>query len=164
MIKMIREMYRSVTATVRYENELSNPFNCPLGVKQGCLLSPLLFSLLINEIAIKVGREGRAGYQFLPGTKEIFALLFADDIALIGMTPAGLQNQLNNLNTAAKSLGLKVNLNKTKILVCRKGGFLGSKEKWHLDKDKIEVVNNYKYLGYTITTKLSTDSTGGIRR
>ena len=157
MIKMIKEIYKSVTAIVRYDNEITNPFNCPLGVKQGCLLSPLLFSLFINEVAAKVGSGGRAGYQFLPGTKEIFALLFADDIALIAMTPAGLQNQLNNLNTASKALGLKVNLNKTKILVCRKGGFLGSREKWFLDQERIEVVNSYKYLGYTITTKLSTD-------
>ena len=157
MIKIVKEMYKSVSAKVRYGNEYSDLFNCPLGVKQGCLLSPLLFSLLINEVAIKVGGRGRAGYQFSPNTREIFALLFADDIALIAMTPAGLQNQLNNLNSASKALGLKVNMSKTKILVCRKGGFLGSREKWYLDQERIETVNSYKYLGYTITTKLSTD-------
>ena len=37
----------------------------------------------------------------------------------------------------------------------RKGGFLNKAEKWFLNGNKIEVVNNYKYLGLTMTTKMS---------
>ena len=157
MIRMLQGIYKLVTASVRYGNETTEAFNCPLGVKQGCILSPLIFSLLINEVAIEIGRRGRAGYQFIPGTQEIYSLLFADDIALISTTPIGLQNQINNLKTAAETLGLQVNLDETKILVCRKGGYLGSREKWFYGKQQIEVVNSYKYLGFTITTKLSVD-------
>ena len=157
MIKMIKGIYSIVTATVRYGNNISEDINCPVGVKQGCLLSPLLFSILINKVARKIAEKGRAGYQFITGGKEIFSLLFADDIVLISMTPSGLQNQINNLKMESEKLGLEVNLNKTKTMAFRGGGYLGKAEKWYFGQEKLETVNSYKYLGYTFTTKLSTE-------
>ena len=86
---------------------------------------------------------------------EIFLLLFADDIVLISDTPRGLQKQLDVLNAACKDLFLNINTDKTKIMVFRKGGFWGKNEKWNLDGNNLEVVNEYTYLGYTFTTKMS---------
>ena len=59
----------------------------------------------------------------------------------------GLQNQLNALSVAAKRLGLTVNLNKSKVMVFRKGGYLAAKERWFMVDQNLEVVNTYKYLG-----------------
>ena len=42
-------------------------------------------------------------------------------------------------------------------MVFRKGGHLGKKEVWYLGSQKLDVVNNYTYLGYTFTTMLSTN-------
>ena len=42
-------------------------------------------------------------------------------------------------------------------MVYHKGGFLGQHEKWYINQQEVEVVNSYKYLGYTMTTKLSKD-------
>ena len=155
MLKMLKAMYSSVKAMVKHGFEKSSEINCPRGVRQGCLLSPLLFSLLVAEIAYQVAEGGRAGYQLVPGAQEIFALLFADDMVLLSLTPIGLQTQINNLKRAAEAIGLIVNLEKSKILVYRKGGFLGKQEKWFFGNEKMEVLNSYKYLGYTMTTKLS---------
>ena len=66
-------------------------------MKQGCLLSPLMFSLFISEVADFVRENGKHGIQLIPGFEEIFLLLFADDIVLISSTPSGLQNQIDNL-------------------------------------------------------------------
>ena len=115
----------------------------------------MLFSLFINEIASSVEQLGMHGIQLLPGLVEIFLLLFADDIVLISDTPKGLQNQLDVLTSACKDLFLHINTDKTKVMVFRKGGFWGKHEKWHLDGKNIEVVNEYTYLGYTFTTKMS---------
>ena len=155
MINILKAIYLHVKAIVRQGYENSDEINCPLGVRQGCLLSPLLFSLLVAEVAYQVAQGGRTGYQMIPGAQEIFTLLFADDIVLLSLTPVGLQTQLNNLQKAAEKLGLIVNLNKSAVLVFRKGGFLGRLEKWHYGNQPIQVVNSYKYLGYTMTTKLS---------
>ena len=157
MLNMIKAIYQKVTAIVRYGSQVTEEIDCPLGVRQGCLLSPLLFTLLITELAQEIAREGMHGYQFNPGFIELFTLLFADDIALMATTPRGLQNQIDRLRRGAERLGLVVNLEKTKVMVFRKGGFLGRLERWYYGEERIEVVNRYKYLGYTLTTKLSVD-------
>lgn len=157
MLRMLQGIYDSVQSCVRWGPEVSDFFDCPAGVKQGCMLSPLIFSLLITEVADKVTSNGRHGVQFLPGLQEIFLLLFADDICLISTTPVGLQNQLNNLEQASSALGLSVNLKKTKVMVFRKGGHLSKTEKWFYQGKPMDVVNSYKYLGVTLTTKLSFD-------
>ena len=158
MIKMIKAIYKNVLAKVKFGHKLSDTIECPYGVKQGCLLSPALFSVLINKVANKIAQKGRMGYQFIPGGHEIYSLLFADDIVLVSQTPAGLQNQINNLKQASEELGLEVNLDKTKAMTFRRGGYLGRTERWYYGKEKIETVNSYKYLGYTFTTKLSTEA------
>ena len=157
MLCMLQGIYNSVQSCVRWGPEMSEFFYCPAGVKQGCMLSPLIFSLLITEVADKVTTNGKHGVQLLPGLQEIFLLLFADDICLISTTPSGLQNQLNNLEKASSALGLTVNLKKTKVMVFRKGGHLSKTEKWFYQGKPVEVVNSYKYLGVTLTTKLSFD-------
>ena len=150
LIAMLQAIYTSVLACVRWAGQLSNFFQCPLGLKQGCLMSPIIFSLLITDVADYVREKGKHGFQLIPGREEIFSLLFADDIVLLSSTPTGLQTQINSLQRASDSLGLTVNIDKTKVMVFRKGGFLGKKEKWTLDGKPLEVVNSYKYLGYTL--------------
>ena len=66
MIKMIKAIYKQVFAKVKFGHKLSETIECPYGVKQGCLLSPALFSILINKVAKKVAQKGRMGYQFIP--------------------------------------------------------------------------------------------------
>jgi hypothetical protein len=157
MLSMLKAIYFSVESCVRWGAKLSEFFGCPQGVKQGCLLSPLIFSLLISKVADEVRKHGKHGFQLLPGNPEIFLLLFADDIVLLSSTPAGLQHQINNLERASKDLNLEVNLDKTKIMVFRKGGHLSAVERWSFSGQNVEVVNSYKYLGFLLTTKLSAD-------
>ena len=76
----------------------------------------------------------------------MFILLLADDVILlsetvIGLqtvillseTVIGLQTKLNSLQTASSSLQLKVNMSKSNIVVFRKGGYLGARERWTYD-------------------------------
>lgn len=111
--------------------------------------------MFINEIANHINECGVHGVQLLPNLLELFILLFADDIALISTTPGGLQAQLDSLKVCCDRLELNVNKDKTKIMVFRKGGFLGRREKWVFNGNELEVVNKYCYLGYNFTTMLS---------
>ena len=81
--------------------------------------------------------------------------MLADGVVLLSETVVGLQNQLNHLQQSARRLMLKVNLKKSNIVVFRKGGYLGARERWFFDGRLLEVVNGYKYLGIIMSTKLS---------
>ena len=74
---------------------------------------------------------------------------------LLSETVIGLQTQLNSLQRASSSLQLKVNMSKSNIVVFRKGGYLGARERWTYDSVVLPVVNAYKYLGILFSTKLS---------
>ena len=116
-------MYNSLLSCIRAICKYSEFFECPVGVRQGCVLSPTLFSLFINQMANHVTPKGRHGIQLVPGVMELFILLFADDVALLSTTPTGLQNQLDSLKTCCQEMKMEVNKDKTKIMVFRKGDF-----------------------------------------
>ena len=117
-----------------------------------------MFSFFINEIAVELSKNGKHGIQLIPGAIEIFMLLFADDVILLLSTPAGLQNQLNHLKIEADRLYLTVNLYETNILVFRMGGHLAARERWLYGYEEVKVINTYKHVGMTFTTKLCIDS------
>ena len=94
----------------------------------------------------------------MPNTHDISILLFADDIALFSDTVIGLQNQIDNLHLASTRLGLEVNLQKTKVIIFRKGGHIAAHERWFIAGNMLEIVNEYKYLGYNFTTKMSSNN------
>ena len=58
------------------------------------------------------------------------------------------------LYRSSEKLQLKVNFDKSNIIVFRKGGYLAAHEKWFCGKNRVAVVNAYKYLGLYFTTKL----------
>ena len=144
MVSILKAMYFLVQSCVKRDTNISDFFSCPQGVKQGCLLSPLFFSLHISEVVDSVRKGGKHNIQLLPGHDEFFSLLFADDIVLVSSTPSGLQNQMNNLEKASKSLCLTVNLDKIKAKIFRKGGHISVGEKWLYNGAEIEVVNSYR--------------------
>jgi len=154
-IGALKAMYSSMFSCVRNNSELTNFFGCPVGVRQGCVLSPTLFSVFINEIAVCMETTGKHGIQLLPGLIELYILLFADDLALLSFSPAGLRHQLKCLEICCNKMHLIVNIDKTKVMVFRRGGFLGANEFWTFKGEALEVVNSYRYLGYTFTTMLS---------
>ena len=101
-------------------------FDCPVGVRQGCVLNPTIFSLFINQLASYITETGRHGIQLLSGLFELFINLFADDVVLLATAPYGLQNQLNSLKAYCDILHMEVNRDKTKVMVFRKGGYLSN--------------------------------------
>jgi hypothetical protein len=155
LLNCIMSMYKNVKARVRKGCSLTEYINCTTGVKQGDISSPILFSLFINELTLNVINSGRHGVVLPNDFLEIFILLLADDVVLISETIVGLQTQLNSLHRASVSLELKVNMNKSNIVVFRKGEYLAARERWTYVGHVMPVVNAYKYLGIYFSTRLS---------
>ena len=85
--------------------------------------------------------------------------MFADDVASVADTKQNLQRQINYIEQFCNVTGMKINVDKSKIMVFRRGGPLRSYEQWYFNGNQIEVVPYYKYLGAFFTPTLSWSKT-----
>ena len=108
-LNIISSLYGKVKSCVRGDDDLTNLFSCSRGVRQGCLLSPLLFALFLNDLNAKLS-ESSSGINL--GNDSIYTLLYADDLVLIAENPKDMQAQINLLNQFVNSVKMKVNLGK----------------------------------------------------
>lgn len=154
MLKLLRNMYGNLKSCVRTDQGLTEFFDCTVGTRQGCMLSPFLFAFYIGEFIKVLKGEDCKGVYVNENVPNLMALLYADDIANGSDSVGRLQKMINVLENYCKLWGLTLNLLKTKIIVFRRGGIVKCNEKWHYDGKEIEVVSSYKYLGVFFTTKL----------
>nr|VZI08543.1 unnamed protein product [Spirometra erinaceieuropaei] len=143
IIAMIKAYYRSTTARVLVRNNLSQPFGIRSGVRQGCILSPILFNNAIGWILGRALRESD-GVEFAPGHR-LTDLDYADDIALLASSFGDLQSVVSRVNEVAKSAGMSINAGKTKVF----SSCIPDQEKAPLGIDgcQLEEVDSFKYLG-----------------
>ena len=152
-LKMLKAIYAKVTAQIITPFGLTPKITLFKGLRQGCILSPLLFILFINDIKDYLSQTN--GHEMFIGNFSISHLLFADDLVIFSQSIIGLQRYLDTLDQYCKTFKLNINLSKTFIVVYRKGGKPAKAEKWHIDKVPIKTVPHFKYLGIIFSTTLS---------
>lgn len=150
MLDIIRSIYNNVKSRVKNKNTLSEAFSCNIGVRQGECLSPFLFAMYINDLEKELEENGVNGIDI--GMIKILLLLYADDIVLFGDSPGELQKSLSVLEVYCRRWCLNVNINKTKIIVFRKGGRLPQNLQFKFNDKIIEIVNKFCYLGIVFTS------------
>ena len=129
-------------------------FKCNIGTRQGCKLSTILFILFIDDLVEELNNSGIKGIQISNDDSDVLTILYADDMANIGDTVRALQRQIDIISNFCARTNMKINLQKTKVMVFRNGGFLRDYEKWYFSGNPIESVSAYKYMGLFITPKL----------
>ena len=98
-------------------------------MRQGYLLSPVIFSIFVNELSKLIENSNICGKQLFPDISEIVLLLFADDIALMADSIRGLQRQISIMEKFCDTYKMVVNTVKTKVMVFRRGGRLRKNKK-----------------------------------
>ena len=68
------------------------------GVKQGCILSPLLFSMFISEFVKDIVIGGTCGVELLTNDCQTNCLLYADDLSIFSDTVIDMQRKINALD------------------------------------------------------------------
>ena len=169
---MIESFHTSMKGTVQFNGSSSGPFDIHRGVKQGCVLAPTLFgiffALLLRHafgtaskgICLRTRSDGRLFNlgRLRAKTKVREALikdmLFADDAAVTTHTQQELQALMDRFSQTCKDFELKISLKKTNVLVQDTMELPAIT----IDDYELDVVEQFTYLGSTITDNFSLDT------
>lgn len=147
IVDIIKMLYIDFSAQVICGNELTDSFGVETGVKQGCVLSPLLFLIGIDWIMRQTTAGTTRGIR-LTLFRGLEDLDFADDIVLLSQRQTDMQEKTTSLVEKAQSVGLRVSKKKTKHMRVN----TKSVEPIQLKDQIIEDVDNFTYLGSNIAT------------
>nr|KAG5689797.1 hypothetical protein BaRGS_007075 [Batillaria attramentaria] len=115
IISLIQCTYKDMSCRIAHAGQLSESFEVKTGVRQGCLLSPFLFLLVIDWI-MKTTTTGRKnGIQWTLWA-QLDDLDFADDLALLSHSHSQMQDKTTCLEATSAGTGLKINRRKTELM------------------------------------------------
>ena len=112
---LLRNLYAGQEATVRTGHGKTDWFQIRKGVCQGCILSPCLFNLSAEYIMRNAGlEEAHAGIKI--GGKNVNNFRYANDTTLKAKSEEELKSLLMKVKVESEKVGLKLNIQKTKIM------------------------------------------------
>ena len=141
---LLRNLYAGQEATVRTGHGTMDWFQIGKGVHQGYILSPCLFNLHAEYIMRNAGLDGaQAGMKI--SRRSINNLRYADDTTLMAESEEELKSLLMKVKEESEKGGLKVNIQKTKIMAS------GPITSWQIDGETVETVTDFILGGSQIT-------------
>ena len=147
MLGVLKGMYADVSAFVKGVGRPSEEFAIANGVRQGSVLSPLLYNVFINGLIRELRSNACVGVE-VQGNR-VPCCLFADDIALVATSAENMRTALKVASDYADKWRFKFGSDKSKVVVFsrRKNDHSEAPRTWALGNTVIETVASYKYLG-----------------
>ena len=156
IFNVIKNMYNNAKSQISVKNLLSESFPCQVGVRQGENLSPLLFALFLNDFKIFLSEKYNGLTKITDSVQNelntylyIFCLLYADDTLILAESREELQKALDGLYEYCNKWSLKVNLDKTNVIIFSRG--IKPLLPFKFGDNTVNVVKEYVYLGTTFT-------------
>ena len=129
-IYLLRNLYAGQEATVSTGHGTTDWFQIGKGVRQGCILSPCLFNLYTEDIMRNDGLdEAHAGIKI--SGRNINNLRYVDDTTLMAENEGELKSLLMKVKEESENIGLKLNIQKTKIMAS------GPITSWQIDGETL---------------------------
>ena len=135
-----------------HEGKLTKPFSAQTGVRQGCLLSPTIFLIVIDWVMRKATKDRRMGIQWTL-TKQLEDLDFVDDVSLLAHRHEDPQIQLEPVADEAEKVGLQIKINKTEVMRVNNN----RQEAIQLQGKEIKKADSFTYLGSVVSKDGGTD-------
>ena len=128
-------------ARVRTNGLLSPAFRLNTGLRQGCVLSPILFDVYIDDL---INDLHKLDVVFKLGGHPLPGLLFADDVALIARSTNSMAAALACVNTWCQKWRMQINYDKCKAMLVNARAVPNGRS--------IEIVNAFRYLGVELSS------------
>ena len=135
-LHMERNLYADQGATVRTGHGTTDWFQIGKGVGQGCILSSCLLNSYAEYIMRNAGLEETQAVIKTAG-RNINNLRYADDTTLMAENKEELKSLLMKVKEESEKVGLKLNIQKTKIMAS------GPISSWEIDGKTVETVRLY---------------------
>ena len=145
-----KDLYNYIESAVYFDGKIGEWFRKTTGVRQGCLLSPTLFNILLEQI-MNDALDNNVGSVNICG-KIITTLRFADDIDGLAGSESELANLIKIIDNTARAYGMEINSTKTQIMANSEGSFTSEIK---INKP-LKVVDSFKYFRAIIDDKGST--------
>ena len=113
-VNVWKSLYGKLKSCVKIDNLLTTFFDCSIWTRQGCVGSPKIFTLFINDLITYLETKLNRGIFVTTEIPDLLGLMFADDVSCFADTVVGLQRVLNELEIFCNSVGIYVNFDKTK--------------------------------------------------
>ena len=141
-------MYSHDSTRIKIGDELSDIIYPNQGVKQGCILSPLLFNIFLSDLPKTLNTMENYA-PIIGNTTKLNCIIWADDVIILSESEKGLNNMLERLATYTEENSMEINIEKTKGMIFNKTGkFLRRNFKYK--NGNIETVRESKYLGFIL--------------
>ena len=112
---LLRNLYVGQEATVQTGRGTTDWFQIGKGIHQGCILSPCLFNLFAEYIMRNAGlEETQAGIKI--ARRNINNVRYAEDSSFMTESEEELKSLLMKVKEESEKVGLKLNIQKTKIM------------------------------------------------
>ena len=128
-----------------YHDNIGEWFRTTIGVRQGCLLSPTLFTIFLERIMADALEDHEGTVNI--GGSTITNLHFADDIDDLAGQKQELVKLVNHLEEASTAYGVQISAEKTQLMTTNTNGISTDIT---IDNKKLETIRSFKYLGATV--------------
>ena len=145
LIRTIEHLYDNATSAVIFNSSIGDWFRT-VGVRQGCLLSPMLFKNFLERIMTDALGNHQGTLSI--GGRTITNLRFADDIDSLAGDEQELANSVERLEKTSTSYGMEISAEKTKLMT---NNTQGISTEVKVNGQRLETVKSFRYLGSIIT-------------
>ncbi|KAI5746244.1 hypothetical protein M8J77_001423 [Diaphorina citri] len=152
-LKIIISLYWGQSETMRIDGETTEAVKIERGVRQGCVLSSLLFNIYSEQI-FKEALEGEEEGITINGERLSNIRYYADDTIVFADSKQGLQRLVNKIATTSNKYGLDINNKKTKLMLISKN--TNKNAQILVNNQQIERVPHTIYLGTIINENRDT--------
>jgi hypothetical protein len=183
LVELLEDLHTGTQAAVRMGGGLSEWFDVQSGVRQGCVIAPLLFNIYIDFVvkqALALMPEGcgvklayhcdgqlhRVKYGVAESMELVSILLYADDMALLSQDAEELAVMLQTMDRVSAGSGMRINASKTEILSVAAAAAqqTATPIAVQISEGEVKQVSSFKYLGSLLDESGKLEHELSIRR